>query len=51
MSVARTFGILVALLALGIDPLPSAWEYFFHQLRGFYVRIHLKTDGKVLGGL
>lgn len=34
-----------------INLLPSAWEYIFDKQEGYYVRIHLKSDGVIIGGI
>lgn len=34
-----------------INLLPSAWEYVFDKREGYYVRIHLKDGGGLLGGV
>lgn len=34
-----------------IDRLPSAWDYVILKQRGFYVKIHLKDDRGVIGGV
>lgn len=34
-----------------LDRLPTAWEYIFDKRQGYYVRIHLKDEGGIIGGL